>query len=452
MPSTPIFADFKVLKEKLASKRSRSGSKPKELEIGSPVLISTTNEELNLIPLPVYQPVPAPSSRVPSPATTPTIRPVPTIKKEFSPLASHPVDPDNDSLFEFIESRTAKECAIRRRRSHVISTVVTSEFKIDQGRSRANSADTRRTRHYLFSNDPWLSSPKLQEEFDMQDRFVADDTPSAPILSRPSSFLGLPTSSDRPTSSHGGHRSPNLRQSPLDKELPALPRFLTPAPLFACNSSSSTPVLTEEPQDELEEDENTECLHELQMQFQEKPRSHFSTWSSDSIAYSCPASDDDAVQSPTFSSLTSDCSDIDTPQDQSVRYSYVEQTSSSDDDKRTPTIQAIDTDSSSSDEANTTYLSATPPQLDNLLRISTFGSDLFSLDIQHTDTTPRRQAACFGLGFYTLPDDETTSKTTITDADVSLHNAPTVNVQRESSMSQLNKLMDEFAFLGDAVI
>ncbi|KAF1844131.1 uncharacterized protein K460DRAFT_158672 [Cucurbitaria berberidis CBS 394.84] len=443
MPSTPIFADFKVLKDKLAS-RTRSGSKPKELEIGSPVLVSTTNEELNLIPLSVYQHPPTLSPRVLPPATATTSLPVPTVRREFSPLASHPVDPINDPVFNFTAPPVAKEC-MPRRRSHVTSTVVASEFKLGNIRSRANSADTRRTQHYLFSNDPWLSSPKLQQEFESPDRLVADDTPSAPVLLHPSSLLELPAFNERPTSSHGGDRSPNIRQAPLDKELPALPRFLKPAPLFTRNSSSFSPVLTEEPQQELEEEEDMERLDDFRIQFNEKPRSHFSTWSSDSIGYSCPASDDGADQSPTFSSLASNCSELGSPQQFSRRYSYTEQT---DDTERTPTMH----ESELNDELNdvhTTHLSVTPPQLDNL-RISTFGSDLFNLDIQHTDTAPRRQAACFGLGFYTLPDDEITSKSTITDN--TLRPEPTINVQRDSSMSQLNTLMDEFAFLGDSVI
>jgi len=63
----------------------------------------------------------------------------------------------------------------------------------------------------------------------------------------------------------------------------------------------------------------------------------------------------------------------------------------------------------------------------------------------------RRQAACFDLGFhYTLPQDETTSKATITQS--AMQCEPAVARQRQSAISQLNMLIDEFAFLGDAVI
>jgi hypothetical protein len=96
----------------------------------------------------------------------------------------------------------------------------------------------------------------------------------------------------------------------------------------------------------------------------------------------------------------------------------------------------------------TGFLSATPPRLDDV-RISAFGTDLFSLDIQHADSAPRRQAACFGLGFqYSLPDDDTTSKTTITASSL----RPEPSVQRESSLSQLNGLINDFAYLGEAVL
>lgn len=447
MPSTPLFPDFKVLRDKLASKRAvsrnRSSSKSKELEIGSPVLISTTNEELNLIPLSVYQPS-LPSFKDSPSANTRSPRPVPTIRREFSPLASHPVDPDNDSIFNFAEPPTTTETVVKRRRSHVPSTVVTSEFKLSGNRGRANSSDTRRTQHYLFSNDPWLSSPKYQQEFEAPDRVVDDDTPSAPVLERPSPWLGTPAATERPTSSYGGDTSPKIQRALSNKELPALPQYLTPAPLFACISPSVNDTLTEEPLEELEEDEDTERLEDLRIQFQEKSRSHFSTWSSHSLAYSCSTSDDEAVESPTFSSLTSNCSDTGSPQRRSILYSFVEET---EDDKRTPTT--LEHDGCIEDEdVQTVYFSATPPQLDDL-RISTFGSDLFNLDIQHADSAPRRQAACFGLGVYSLPDTETASKTTITESSLK---EPTFNVQRDSSTSQLNALMDDFAFLGESVI
>jgi hypothetical protein len=285
---------------------------------------------------------------------------------------------------------------------------------------------------------------------------VDDDTPSAPVLSRPSSFLGAPTTDERPTSSHGSVRSTNSRQSPLDKELPALPHCLSELP-------------GDVPQEEFEEAEDGERLDDFSITFAQKARSHFSTWSNDSIAYSSPTSDDDeAVLSPTFSSLTSNDSDVETPQGLLIRYSYTEQ-ENAENAKRTSTVPEIvshDVDNEvfevfaeeEEEDTRTPYLSSTPPQL-NEVRISTFGPDLFGLDAQRPSSetssrrSSRRQAACFGLGFqYSLPDDETTSKTTVTGQDEGQTLERTISVQRESSMSQMNALMEDFGFLGDAVI
>jgi hypothetical protein len=310
---------------------------------------------------------------------------------------------------------------------------------------RANSSETRRTQHYLFSNDPWLSTPKLQQTFELDAQDSTEEAPLAPTLQPSFNSLAPFSTNERPTSSHGGGRSPSFQHVPLDKELPELPRYLKPAPLFACNNTSPVELPVEEllHEEELEDEDDEEVLSNLIMHYQEKPQSHFSTWSSDSLGYTCSASDDDADDSPTFSSLTSNCSDAGSPQRLSMRYSYME--SRFDSKRGSKTVENVV--ATLEEEPTTELLSTTPPRLDDL-RISTFGSDLFNLDIQHADSAPRRQAACFGLGFqYSLPNDDLTSKTTITNS--SLHSEP--NVQRESSVSQLNRLVDEFAYLGDAV-
>ena len=108
------------------------------------------------------------------------------------------------------------------------------------------------------------------------------------------------------------------------------------------------------------------------------------------------------------------------------------------------------------EEPITTHLSATPPQL-NELRISTFGSNLFDMDMQHGGAgsrgsrSSRRQVACFGLGFesYKLPEDESTSKVTITEP--KLGPEPSIKHDRGSSVSQMETLMNDFGFLGEAV-
>lgn len=448
MPSSPMFTDFRGLKDKLASRRSasrsRSSSKSQEMEIGNPVLVSSTVGDLNLIPLASYQipPTSAPREALSSKSSA---RSVPTIRREFSPLGSHPIDPINDAVVDQTEQQVGTKISLKRRRSHVPSTVVTSEFKLGQGRSRANSSDTRRTQHYLFSNDPWLSSPKLEDDLNLHVR-KPGEIPPLPTLQRPPLSLAPPLVSERPTSSHSGN-SPNLRLTPSDKDLPELPRYLTPAPLFACSDASPVELATEEPLIQglgFEEDDDHQALSDLLMEYEEKPQSHFSTWSSESVAYTCSTPDDDAICSPTFSSLTSICSDEDSPQRFSLRYSYA--APKYDRRRESPMLDHDAEDSEEEPAAN--LLSITLPQLD-ALRISTFGPDLFNLDIQHADSAPRRQAACFGLGFhYSLPEDETTSKTTITES--TFHPEP--SVQRESSMSQLTGLVEDFGYLGDAVI
>ena len=327
---------------------------------------------------------------------------------------------------------------------------MSEEFDVEPGRSRANSADTRRTKRSLYATDPWVSSPKFQHEFEsgiQQAREVQFFKP-APVLKRPVPFVAT---EERPSSSYGGSRSPTLREAPLQKNLPALPRYLTPAPLFACNTSSSedaTPIEEADTEDAVTDDilsayENDE---EPMAQISEKQRSHFSTWSSfDSYV----TSDDDGVASPTFSSATSVSSDAGSPLRQSVRYSFAEQAFHK---AQTTTINEEDEEE---EEEYATDRTSTPPQLDlNTLRLSamSFSSDLFNLDIQHPEAMPRRQAACFGLGFqgYSLPEDASKSKETI-QSEATLR-PKRVSVQRESSTSQLDMLMDDFSYLGDAVV
>ncbi|KAF2124773.1 hypothetical protein P153DRAFT_390241 [Dothidotthia symphoricarpi CBS 119687] len=439
LSSTPLLGEFKGLKEKLVSKRSRSRSRSetKELEIGLPVLISTTIDHHHLISPSSFRPPPSPLPRD-TPLATDHQR-LPALRKQFAPLGSHPVDPVWDATPNIAELSGEQERPRRRPQSHMPFTVGINESDLSSGRVRANSADTRRTEHGLFSNAPWLSSPEPQHSFDdvsAAEVEAAQQFHPAPVLRRPSASLELPFISERPTSSHGEDCSSSLRSSSFDKALPALPRYFEPEPLFVCNDSTVHELPAEEPRYEQRPQENQDA-DDFIVQFAERSRSHFSTWSSDSLTFSYPNSDDEAVQSPTFSSLTSDCS---SPRRLSTRFSYVEQRCDTDYDM-------------TSTEGSSAYLSASPPQLDQL-RISTFGPNLFNVDIQHTDPTPHRKVACFGLGFqgfqgYSLPDDGD-SKSTITET--TLRPEPTDRSQRESSASHLERLMDEFGYLGDAVV
>jgi hypothetical protein len=448
MPSTQLFADFRLLKERIATKRSATrccnSLKSRELEIGSPVLISTTADDLNLIPLAKFRP---PPTSAPVANATPANRAIPTIRKEFSPLGSHPVAPIDPV------PALQRKASLRQRRS----AVVTGASRPGSSRGRANSSDTRRTQHYLFSNDPWLSTPKPEQRFELAAPDFDKNTQPVPTLQRPSTSLTPPPADERPSSRHGNNQTSTLRPAPLDKELPPLPRYLKPAPLFACSDHEPVELLVELPvelpadvpvelpaeeiqtKEEVQEADG-EVLDDLIMHYDdEKPSSHFSTWSNESMAFDYPTSDDEVTNSPTFSSLAS--SDAGSPLQCSSRYSYmISQHESEEDD--------VSSQEEEEEEQTTGFLSATPPRLDDV-RISAFGADLFSLDIQHADSAPRRQAACFGLGFhYSLPDDDTTSKTTITESSL----RPEPSVQRESSLSQLNGLINDFAYLGDAVI
>ncbi|KAF2797154.1 hypothetical protein K505DRAFT_334550 [Melanomma pulvis-pyrius CBS 109.77] len=438
-----VFTEFKGLKDRLvASKRSPSTSprQPtgvRELQIGAPTLVSTTAEEVNLVPLSRTSAslrVPRTSSSLPPPVTANKMR-------GFSPLGSHPVSPPQQFDFGFSDATLSQgERSSRRSRSRASSTIATTEFKLGHSRARANSADTRRTRHYLSPNEPWVSTPKPRQSFDRE-------IGPAPVLQRPSTLLEPPSTDDRPSSSHGGDRSPSLRRSPLDKDkdLPPLPRYLVPAPLFACNSTAPSPIITqgEEAQAPVPEPEKEKAVEikEAEIRLVIERRGHFSTWSSESSTSSCPTTDDDAIHSPTFSSLTSDSSDMGgSPQRMLDPFTHGDQT-----------YTLTDKDLEDSDFPST--LSSSPPQLQlNPLHISTFGPSLLQLDVHLEGSAPRRQAACFGLGFqgYSLPEDETESQATITK--VVTPSEPAITNGRESSVSHLQKLMNEFGYLGDAVL
>lgn len=449
-PSTPLLAEFKDLKEKLVSKRarsrSRSSSDVREMHISAPVLISTTADGV----LPTRMPSPPRSPRNfsrPQKIIPPSIS-IPTITKEFSPLSSHPVDISEDSR-SFIAELPANEPPLQRRRSYVPPTVVTHDFGVEPGRSRANSADTRRTKRNLYANDPWVSSPRFKHEFgcDIQHAREVQFFKPAPVLRRPTPALRPLAEDERPCTSHGGSGSPTLRDSPLQRA-PSPVRQLVPAPSLAYAA-----YVTDEkiPVEEAEQDDSWtddilrayEAEEEPIAQLSDKKRSHFSTWSSfDSYV----TSDDDGVASPVFSSASSVSSDAGSPQHQSISYSFADHAFT----KAHQTTTIIEVSEDEDDDRT-----STPPQLDlNSLRLSaiSFSSDLFSLDIQHQETMPRRQAACFGMGFqgYSLPQDEMRSKDTV-QSEVTLR-PKQLSVQRESSTSQLNALMDDFSYLGDAVL
>lgn len=461
--STALFADFKCLKEKLAQKRSashaRGGSRNiRDLEIGAPTLISTTAEEVTLVPLSSLQRTPGPSP-LPTPHTSRSL-PTPTAPrtsdslpasvraklKEFSPLGSHPVDIVNDSQISLSSVPTEEEqFGIRPRSRSDVAPTTAGSLGAPTNLFRVNSTDTKRTK--LFCNEPWISSPRLPRQHEIDPEGAAEDLATAPVLQRPSVALGLPSADARPTSSHGGDRGTSLRNSALDKDkkLPPLPRYLVPAPLYACNSPSSSPTL----KNDNEGHEYREIqVEDARFQMLSDRKGHFSIWSSESGAFDSPTSDDEEVHSPTFSSLTSDCSDSDSPHRYS-RFSISDYIHSPDRES-TFTEEGFDK-KEQQDLSTSNNVPESPPTLGEL-HLSSFGPNLFDVDIQHADTAPRRKAACFGLGFqnYQLPEDETKQKTSHTAS--SLQAQPAIHRDRGSSVGQAQKLVDDFAFLGDAVI
>ncbi|PSN75052.1 hypothetical protein BS50DRAFT_31781 [Corynespora cassiicola Philippines] len=429
--SGPSFSDLRGIKEKLASKRSTSGSRGKnvrELQIGAPTLISTTAEDVNLIPLASLR-TPSTASSVQPPPTSTSSAPPLTARMGFSPLGSNPVRISQDLDFSSLQKEQNG-----RPRSQEPPVVSREQFKISPTHDRAKSADVRKTRHNVFSNEPWVSSPKFRQSFDSETN-EAEQAQPAPVLERPSNMLQPPSPQERPSSSHGGDGGSSLRKYPLDKELPPLPRYLTPAPLFACHTPSPSPALPEEPQQPAEETQDAgEEVDEIPT-----INPHFSTWSSESETLSSVTSDEDSIHSLSFSSLTSNGSGPSSPQ----RLSHFSQDSSN----RASTIDLTD---DADDSESLSSVSASPPQLDDL-RISTFGPSLMNLEIRHSRSSSRRQVSCFGPGFqgYSLPE-ETGSQATITKS--TLQAEPTIQPERDSTVSQLEKLMSEFGYLGDSVL
>ena len=259
--------------------------------------------------------------------------------------------------------------------------------------------------------------------------------------------LGPSSTDARPTSSHGGDKGSSLRNSAFDKDkkLPPLPRYLVPAPLYACNSASSSPTKSDSQDHEYREIQ----IEDARFQMLSDHKGHFSIWSSESGAFDSPTSDDEDIHSPTFSSLTSDCSDSDSPHRYS-RFSISDYIHSPDREATFPE-EASQRTEGQGDLSTSNDVIELPPKLGEL-HLSSFGSDLFDGDLQHADTAPRRKVTCYGLGFqnYQLPEDENKAKSI--HANPSLQTQPAIHRDRGSSVGQAQKLVNDFAFLGDAVI
>jgi hypothetical protein len=426
---TLVLNEFKGLKEKLATRGTRSGSTKdiQEMQIGNPTLVSTTAEDIRIVPLPGR---PSPPPPPPLPSTSPAVHNLqpahvlpPAISakiQEFSALGSHPVNPVND-LNIVMPTGAQSQTGRYRSRSETPKTAPVEMPALLSG-MRANSSETRRTK--VFCNEPWVASPALSQQ-------VMKAPPQEPPallrswLSSESSFQDA-----RPTSSYGGDRSSCLRKLPFDKnkKLPEIPESFSPAP-FLLSSTTREKV----------EENRTQDNESLHVRVDSEQSSHFSLWSEDSTAFSSPTSEDDPARSPTLS--YSSCSEVEFPTQRSTRPSIIQEDESEEEESD------LDDDL---EEPRTSTISADPPRLSDF-RLSAFGSTLFSLDLQDLETTPNRQAACIGLGFqgYQLPENETASKTTLTESRIS--SGRVVRHDRESSTTQMDNLGDDFRFLGHSV-
>ncbi|KAF1998402.1 hypothetical protein P154DRAFT_621760 [Amniculicola lignicola CBS 123094] len=427
LASGPMFPDFRAIKDKISNSRGRSPHRRnvKHLEIGSPVLISTTAEDVNVVPLPSAVQIPKTSSSLPVPLSS--------RRNGFSPLGSNPVDPLSDFNFGFAQPRSPyAEQSTTRPRSHSNSLAPLNPNG-SLNRARANSAGTRRTQ--VFVNEPWGLTHQSENAADTKSLTL----PRAPTtLQKPAISLEPPMMDERPLSRQGGDRSPFLRKSPLDKELPPLPRYLVPAPLFACNEVPSPTV------EDVEEEEESQV--EIEAYVGLKPTSHFSLWSTEST-FSSPTSEEDAIYSPTFSSLTSNASETGSPQRFSADFVHG--------DLIPDTILENDAhiQSTVSDDNGSVFVDSPVPQLH--LRLSSFSSNLFQFDLHQSDSASRRQVSCFGAsGFqgYSLPEDDATSQSTITKTTTPIQGPSISSDDRASSVNHLAQLMDEFGYLGDAVV
>ena len=94
---------------------------------------------------------------------------------------------------------------------------------------------------------------------------------------------------------------------------------------------------------------------------------------------------------------------------------------------------------------------------------SPLGPNLFKIDIKRPESAPRRHAACFGIldrfHGYSLPDDQSASDgalakppTMLSNFGNSIPSESQINAEADPAVSQLEQLMSEFGYLGEAVL
>ncbi|KAF2277236.1 uncharacterized protein EI97DRAFT_441974 [Westerdykella ornata] len=425
------FIDLRTLKQKVINhKGSIPHAQPrhaKELQIGAPVLISTTAEDMALVPLPTRNA----SAALSSPEQ------VANRLKEFSPLGSHPVDPVKDTPPDRHGASEEGSSTRRRSQSHPINVSVVD---VKLRRERANSADTRRTRHYhIFSNQPWISSPKVPAQGFAP---VELDGVPAPVLRRPALTITPPSSTavERPPSRRDLDGTRNLKATtPLDKELPALPRYLVPAPLFACNSAGPSPVLRGESEDA---DSQQSVSHLPTVHSRE---TDLSQEGMDSDARSDTSSDRSAEASPASSSFTINSTPSDSPQHQPHTFTTDKQLEYA---SNSPTLEMSHQDS----EREPTSPDPVDASEIPFLNIPELAVTDMADDQPNDDSDPKRRRRYGYSGIHIpliVPELGKDSESKIT----STFSLPAVAPlsERGSSIGLLEEMVSEFGFLGEAV-
>lgn len=400
------------------------------LQTAAPVLTSQTDEEGNLVPLR--------SAGLLQTSSNVSDVPRKILGKNFSPLGSHPVC-FSTSFTSPSLSLDIKERPARRSRS-LDANFFPVEIEVKQRRRRACSTPNvpMHSPDQDFSNRE-ASKPSLVEPASPFEDMSRHEVKTAGQDLR--TFGPAPAAAiSRPPSRRKEVSIPNVRDSLLlDKDLPELPSFLTQDSLFHGSDAL----------------DNREPIHTFdETMTRTDPSSHFSLWSVDSIAFTSRTSDEEEeVQSPTFSSLTTSSGDCDTPNlffDQLIPDYHA---SSNDDGFKGETNQQY---SKHSPDANI------PPSFH--FDDSALPCTPFHLDIRQSESAQHRQAVYFSfpenLKPFNFPSDQTTSQVPLTKypaslsgfADVNDLAAPHINTETETSVSQLERLMSEFSYLGEAVM
>ncbi|KAF2202491.1 hypothetical protein GQ43DRAFT_470867 [Delitschia confertaspora ATCC 74209] len=428
VPSTAMFRGIRKVHDTVprpSTSRGRSGTSknaPKQ-ETGAPISVRSTTEDISLVSRPS-------EARSQTPRSLPST--IATKLREFEPLSSHPVDELLDFDFGYSKSsHNVAERPLMRARART-EAVASPKLRHVLSRIRSNSDATKHTQDFVSQ---WAASIRDQKPDAVQNIMSRILPPVTPIQELPK------TEDERPQTRHGGGSPNTIRDSPLfDKELPELPRYLVPAPLFASKSLDS-----KEPDDGEEGSD-----HEPKSAMNPNPSSQFSMWSPEpSATFSAPEHEQDLIHSPTFGSLTNSSSGIATPRVFSNVFTHGEQTYNKD-----PNAGLPDDDDAENETRNyLAHSSNSPPllQLDD----SSFSPTLFQFDVQRSDSAPHRQAAVFGISegfkYLSLSEQPTTSQTTtqkgLAPTPQSFHDSDAENPE-----SQLDNLMNEFRYLGEVVI